>query len=100
MEIYEYILRMAKSWVQQKYSAREPVSKHLERYFDLYIRPLCDVSNLVLHRDQIRKSEKLNELLFDNQKCLEILYNEIKPSKGGLSMEGASKFFNSIKHIQ
>ena len=75
MELIECILRLAKTWVRKVYP-KKPINEHILEFFTIYIKPIHDESNILTHRRIIRGSAKLNALLFENQKGLEIIFNE------------------------
>ena len=58
-----------------KYSVKEKVSDHLGEFFETFIDPIINNSPILKHREIIRKSEKLNELLYDNNKALVLLFD-------------------------
>ena len=58
-----------------KYSTKEKVSDHLDEFFQTFIDPILNNSPILKHREIIRKSAKLNELLFDNNKALVLLFD-------------------------
>ena len=61
---------MAKTYVTDNISARENVSKHLSVFLRSYIGEIAEGSSYHNYRRTIRKSSKLNELLFDNNQGL------------------------------
>ena len=65
-----------------KYSAKEKVSDHLDEFFEIFIDPILNKSPILKHRDVIRKSEKLNELLYDNNKALVLLFDQTRKAYG------------------
>lgn len=65
-----------------KYSAKEKVSDHLEEFMAHYLDPIVNKSPILKHRAIIRKSEKLNELLYDNNKSLVLLFDQTKKAFG------------------
>ena len=65
-----------------KYSAKEKVSDHLDEFFEIFIDPILNKSPVLKHRDIIRKSEKLNELLYDNNKALVLLFDQTRKAYG------------------
>ena len=77
-ELIEFLLRLAKTIVTDSISARENVSKHLSYFLRVYVGDLAETSNCLNHRRIIRKSSKLNELLFDNNHGLSIIFDDGK----------------------
>ena len=77
-ELIEFLLRLAKSWVNQVYSSKVNLCDHLQEFIDIFLKPTSDFAKISQVRKQIRDSQKLNELLFDNIKGLENLFNEFK----------------------
>lgn len=69
-ELIEFLLRLAKAWTTMQYTSRTKVSLHMDEFIDLYIKPVINHSGILPMRSLIRKSVRLNELLFDNVKCL------------------------------
>ena len=51
-----------------KYTSKVKISDHLTEFFQFYIDPIIHKSPILEHRKIIRKSAKLNELLYDNNK--------------------------------
>lgn len=79
-ELVEFILRFAKTIVTESISARESISKHLSYFLRLYVGSVAETSNYTNYRRIIRKSSKLNELLFDNNHGLSIIFDDAKKS--------------------
>jgi len=65
-----------------KFSAKEKVSEHLGEFFQTFIDPILNKSPILKHREIIRKSVKLNELLFDNNKALVLLFDQTRRVHG------------------
>ena len=61
-----------------KHSSKERTSDHLDEFFTSYIDPLVKKSTIVDHRKIIRRSVKLNELLYDNNKALVKLFDDTR----------------------
>ena len=61
-------------------SARESISKHLSYFLRVFIGTIAETSNYTNLRRIIRKSSKLNELLFDNNQGLSIIFDDAKKS--------------------
>ena len=38
-ELYEFILRLRRNWVDRAYSPKDKVSQHLQEFIDIYITP-------------------------------------------------------------
>ena len=53
-----------------KYTSKVKTSDYLSEFFQFYIDPVINKSPLLDHRKIIRRSAKLNELLYDNHKGL------------------------------
>ena len=68
------------------YSAKEKISTYLNEFLNLYVKPYIIQSKINEHRRIIRISKKLNELLFDNIKLLEEMYNQAKIPKKGFNL--------------
>jgi hypothetical protein len=79
-ELIEFLLRLAKTMVTDSISARESVSKHLSYFLRVFVGVIAETSNCPNHRRIIRKSFKLNELLFDNNHGLSIIFDDAKKS--------------------
>ena len=77
-ELYELILRMAQSFIYANYSTKEKISDRLVEFLNFYVNPVKENSKILEHRRIIRASKKLNQLLFENLKGLEIIFNEAK----------------------
>ena len=65
MELIEFILRIAKTWIAKVYP-KEGLADHFLEFLNIYIKPCHDESNILIHRKAIRGSQKLNTLLFMN----------------------------------
>ena len=65
-----------------KHSSKERTSDHLDEFFTSYIDPLVKKSTIVDHRKIIRRSVKLNELLYDNNKALVKLFDDTRKTYG------------------
>jgi hypothetical protein len=59
-----------------KHSSKEKTSDHLDEFFASFIDPLVSKSTIIDHRKIIRRSAKLNELLYDNNKALVKLFDD------------------------
>lgn len=79
-ELLDFLTRLAKTMVYHLYSVstKDPISVHLPEFFATYIDPIVEPSTLYPYREIIRKSKRLNELLFDNNKGLVMIYEQIK----------------------
>ena len=53
-----------------KHTSKVKISDYLNEFFQFYIDPIVNKSPILEHRKIIRKSAKLNELLYDNNKGL------------------------------
>jgi hypothetical protein len=97
-ELIEFLLRLAKTSVTDSISSRENLNKHLSFFFRTYVGDIAETSNCLLHRRIIRNSKKLNELLFDNNHGLSIIYDDAKKmqGKGIFDMKIAKKFFEKF----
>ena len=94
-ELIEFLLRLAKSWVNQVYSSKVNLCDHLQEFIDTYMKPISDKVDIAGPRKLIHSSERLNEFLFDNKKCLEELYKEFKLSKQ-FCMDSAFNFSHPL----
>jgi hypothetical protein len=65
-----------------KYSVKDKVSDHLGEFFQTFIDPILNNSPILKHREIIRKSVKLNELLYDNNKALVLLFDQTRKNYG------------------
>ena len=89
----EFILRLAKAWTTNMYGIKANINylksnyllwdthEHLNHFMNLYIRPVYDRSTIIKTRLEMRKGKRLNELLFDNMRILQELFNEHKHPK-------------------
>ena len=73
MELIEFLLRVAKNWIKKVYP-KAKTSDHLSEFLTVFIKPTHDESKCIIHRKVIRASSKVNQLLFDNIKNLEVLW--------------------------
>ena len=64
------------------YSTKEKVSDHLDEFFQTFIDPILNNSPILKHREIIHKSAKLNELLYDNNKALVLLFDQTRKAYG------------------
>ena len=69
------------------------VCEHLQEFFEVFLRPIVDASDAVSQRVSMRASSKLNELLFDNLKGLEALYEEGKKGEYFFTQDSAVQCF-------
>ena len=44
------------------------VADHLAEFWDIFVLPLLQKNEIIEHRKIIRKSKRLNQLLYDNNK--------------------------------
>ncbi len=65
-----------------KYSTKEKVSDRLGEFIQSFLDPILNQSPILKHRAIIRKSAKLNELLFDNNKALVLLFDQTRKAYG------------------
>ena len=61
-----------------KYTSKVKISDHLTEFFQFYIDPIINKSPILEHRKIIRKSAKLNELLYDNNNALVKLFDDTR----------------------
>ena len=66
----------------------------------MYVKPIYDRSTILEIRNSMRKNPRLNELLFDNLKALQELYDKAKLPKVGFTLEAAQKFFLSFEEVK
>ena len=69
-ELIEFIMRIARAWTTQNHYSRTFCSEHLNRFFEIYIDPISNNSQILKIRKIIHSSARLNELIFDNIKVL------------------------------
>lgn len=81
-------MRIAQQFTIMKFNVKEKVSDHLGEFFQTFIDPIVNKSPILKHREIIRKSVKLNELLFDNNKALVLLFDQTR------NVHGQNKTFN------
>ena len=63
------------------YGIKANTHEHINHFMNLYIRPVYDRSTIIKTRLEMRKGKRLNELLFDNMRILQELFNEHKHPK-------------------
>lgn len=77
-ELLDFLMRCAQQWVRQEYGYKEMVHPHLAEFFDAYVAPAAEHSRLEEQRLIIRKSKRLNELLYDNHQGLTEVFEHCK----------------------
>lgn len=65
-----------------KHSTKVKIADHLDEFFFSFIDPLIAKSTIHPHRVIIRRSVKLNELLYDNNEALVKLFDESRKAYG------------------
>jgi len=73
-ELFEFLLRVVQQWASKVYPPKEKISNHIQRFFDLYLKPFYDQSLILEQRKLIRENPWLNQLLYDNSKSLYAIY--------------------------
>jgi hypothetical protein len=63
------------------YGIKANTHEHLITFMNLYIRPVYERSTIIKTRLDMRKGKRVNELLFDNMRILQELFNEHKHPK-------------------
>lgn len=103
-ELLNFLVRLAKTMVYQNYSTKDPVSQHLPEFFELYVMPVVKDCTCHSHRQQIRKSKRLNELLFDNHQGLLRIFDFVltlggarDPYKGKCSRIATEAYFSLFR---
>ena len=86
------MMRLAQQFVWNAYSTKEQVCDHLPKFIEAYIIPVTQTSSITEYREIIRKSKRLNELLFDNHDGLLKIYNDAKCG-GIFNQDNAFRFF-------
>lgn len=69
-----------------KHSSKVKTSDYLTEFFENYIDPVINKSPIIEHRKIIRKSAKLNELLYDNHKGLLAYFDYGRKEYGELDL--------------
>ena len=75
-ELLDFLMRLAQQFIIMKHSSKAKISDHLDEFFASFIDPLVTKSTIIDHRKAIRRSLKLNELLYDNNKALVKLFDD------------------------
>ena len=68
-------MRTAVQWIGQQHGKKEMISTHLDRFLNIFIDPVMQLSIIEEQRVSIRKSKRLNELLFDNNAGLKFIFD-------------------------
>ena len=85
-----------------KYSAKEKVSDRFGEFIQSYLDPILKQSPILKHRAIIRKSSKLNELLFDNNNSLVLLFDQTRKAYGenkSFTRDCAKIVFMDLKNL-
>lgn len=102
-ELLDFLLRLAIQFLKANFETREPLSHHLQFFFNSYVRRITEESPIERHRRIIWRSTVLNEFLFDNHEGLNELYLDAKRSRGHgplankFTIEAANRFFSPLK---
>ena len=65
------------------------LNEKLNEYISVYIRPIYESSEMVLQFNKIHSSQQLNQLLYDNIKGLEKLFEEYKTPDSKFTIDSA-----------
>lgn len=99
-ELLDFLMRSAQQWVRQEYGYREMIYNHMNEFLQAYVEPASEFSKIEEQRIVIRKSKRLNELLFDNNKGLLEVFEHFKISESGrapqFTFAAAKLFFTSF----
>jgi hypothetical protein len=77
---------------------RENLADNLGNFFNHYIKPVIDKSKIKHKRLDIRKNQKLNDLLVANETDLTRIYQDYSENKrGDFTLASAKRLLNSMK---
>ena len=65
-----------------------------DQFVQKYIEPTYWDSHIVIDRFKLRNSNKLNNLLLDNEQGLKIFFNYFKTQRNGFTLDSANKFIS------
>ena len=97
-ELYEMIVRCAQSWIYQVYAATENIATKFNEYINIYLKPIYENSVILDQYHKIRSSTQLNQLLYDNIKALQKIFDGEKQQDGKeqFQLENAQSMFMSL----
>ena len=94
----ELMVRLAATWVFEKYGYGERLSDHLDDFFAIYVQPTYEKTTMFEHRSKIRGNNYLNKLLYDNNNGLRSIYEIYKNEENCFTMDSAIEVFTGLEH--
>ena len=80
------------------YPREEAVSGRLNEFIHIYLHHFYGTSVILEHRAASRESKHLNQLLYDNERPLELVFDKIKGQGKVVTLPAITKFFTALNH--
>ena len=88
----EFLVRCA----FQVFGGKDQLAENMKIFFQHYIKPVVDASKIKFIRREIRKNQKLNNYLVDNEYDLTRIYNHYSDNgRGDFTLNSAKKIFTA-----